>query len=732
MPSETDTTKKTVGKDTERPVKPPVDETLSRVIEKIEGADSILVALSRDPSVDEIAAAIGLTLSLDRMGKHATAIYSGKTPNAVAFLEPEKTFETNTNSLQDFIIALDKEKADHLRYKIEGDFVKVYITPYRTTINESDLEFSHGEVNVDMVISLNVVATEDLDAALAEHGRIMHDAVSINISNGVPGRLGGLEWNDTRMSSVSEMIMKYLVTAGATIEKDVATALLTGIVAATERFSNQKTTPETMAASAELMKYGADQQLIVAHMEEVKEPEPEETSAEQETLAGEKVKPGSIDVSHEDEDETGDTANKTASATDSVANDITDEATNNVDGNTQYTNPLELAKAATAEALGENLASSSDNVSQSDDTKVEEAAPISTENLSHMPAEEKNVLSPEQELEKMITGKNTATTSGSLMADLVEAAKAEAEKDGSENSNETKEPVLGMKATDDASNELSIDKSDAPEVKPTSDGESVMAAVPTEEVPVAQVYNAPTEAVQMNDKVMQPVEEIEQPKDYGAMMEEALAESTAMEAMPNPAINAAPNVATVPEFQPGVVPATMMSSETQPGVAPAAIPTAEVQPSVIPAAEQNVADMVNQMVNQAQPTGSNMPIGMQAEPVMSPTNNAVPELPPPPVPPMPPMNMGASPEMVGVPSLPPVQPIMEGNPAVEQAPSATGQNIVPPTDAQDTSAVNGIPEAPQGVAPPPEPVNPVVVQPIQDPTKVQPVQDPGAFKIPGM
>jgi len=92
------------------------------------------VTLSRDPSVDEMAAAIGLTLMLDNMGKLATAIYSGKTPNALEFLEPKKTFESNTNSLQDFIIALNKDKADHLRYKIEDDFVKVYITHYRTTI----------------------------------------------------------------------------------------------------------------------------------------------------------------------------------------------------------------------------------------------------------------------------------------------------------------------------------------------------------------------------------------------------------------------------------------------------------------------------------------------------------------------------------------------------------------------------------------------------------------------
>ena len=118
---------------------PKATDIVAQVAERIRTSDNVLVALSKDPSVDELSAALGLTFMLDKIGKRATAIFSGAIPNAIEFLEPEKTFEANTDSLQDFIIALDKEKADHLRYKIDGDYVKVFITPYKTTINESDM-----------------------------------------------------------------------------------------------------------------------------------------------------------------------------------------------------------------------------------------------------------------------------------------------------------------------------------------------------------------------------------------------------------------------------------------------------------------------------------------------------------------------------------------------------------------------------------------------------------------
>ena len=236
----------------------------NEIVRKIADAHNVLIALSSDPSVDELAAAIGLSIYLDKLGKRATAIYSGSTPNALEFLKPEETFESTADTLQDFVIALNKEKADHLRYKLDGDFVKVYITPYKTRIAESDLEFSYGDFNVDLVIALDVMNGIDLDTALREHGRIMHNAVIINITTGKPGKFGEIEWSEPKASSISEIAAKlsYMMSRDVPLEKEEATAFLTGIVAATNRFSNAKTFPDTMKLASKLMESGANQQLI--------------------------------------------------------------------------------------------------------------------------------------------------------------------------------------------------------------------------------------------------------------------------------------------------------------------------------------------------------------------------------------------------------------------------------------------------------------------------------------
>ena len=245
------------------------DVFLRKITDKIKSSDNILVALSRDPSVDELAAAIGLTLFLDGIQKHTTAIYSGQTPDALQFLQPEGTFESSTEGLRDFIIALNRDKADSLRYKLEGDFVRVYITPYKTQISEEDLEFSYGDYNVNLVLAIGVPSAGDLDAALSEHGRIMHDATTVDITVDVPGKFAEIEWSNPDASSVSEMVTKLIFAvqgSEANMDKDVATALLTGIVAATGRFSNDKTNSETMQLASKLMAMGADQQLISMHL----------------------------------------------------------------------------------------------------------------------------------------------------------------------------------------------------------------------------------------------------------------------------------------------------------------------------------------------------------------------------------------------------------------------------------------------------------------------------------
>ncbi|HSX05797.1 MAG TPA: hypothetical protein VLF69_04980 [Candidatus Saccharimonadales bacterium] len=288
-----------------------MDEQKQKIVERIAQAQNILVTVSANPSVDQLSAAIGLTLVLNQMGKHATAVFSGAVPSTMEFLKPEDTLEKNTDSLRDFIIALDKSKADKLRYKVEDEVVRIFITPYKTSLSEKDLEFSQGDFNVDVVLCLGVTEQEDLDKAITAHGRILHDATVVSVSTTGQGSLGSINWVAPAASSLCEMMVGLSDALDKkALTNQVATAFLTGIVATTERFRNDKTSPQTMSAAAALMSAGANQQLIATELE-TPPPQPErqeidesgsgdQKSDEPQTVAEHKPDPGTLEIHHDE------------------------------------------------------------------------------------------------------------------------------------------------------------------------------------------------------------------------------------------------------------------------------------------------------------------------------------------------------------------------------------------------------------------------------------------------
>ncbi|HUS25794.1 MAG TPA: hypothetical protein VMY99_00405 [Nevskiaceae bacterium] len=289
-----------------------MDDQKQQIAERLKQANNILVTVSSNPSVDQLAACIGLTIACNKMNKHATAVFSGAVPSTIEFLQPEKTLEKNTDSLRDFIIALDKSKADKLRYKVEDKVVKIFITPYRTSINEKDLQFSQGDFNVDVVVALGVHEQGDLDQAITAHGRILHDATIATINVKPGGELGTMNWLDPKASSLSELAVELLDTTGQKLmDNQIATAFLTGIVAETDRFSNEKTTPQTMSISAELMSAGANQQLVATKLEAPAPPAPaappisqqgpsENNDKPSEPPAEKPAEDGTLEIKHDD------------------------------------------------------------------------------------------------------------------------------------------------------------------------------------------------------------------------------------------------------------------------------------------------------------------------------------------------------------------------------------------------------------------------------------------------
>lgn len=526
-----------------------------KVAEKIQRGANILIALSKDPNLDEMSAAIALAIVLDQQKKHVTAIYSGKTPNALEFLKPEETFEKDTSSLQDFIIALNKSKADHLTYKLDGDYVKIYITPYKGQVKKEDLEYSYGDYNVDLVIVFNVNAGTEIDSALSEYGRIMHDASAINITSGLPGRFADLEWSDPEKSSVCEMVYDLLKELEITeLSQEVATALLTGILSATERFSNNRTKPTTMAVASKLMEAGADQQLISANILKPETPATPENIAASDTSVTSET-PISSDIPAASETPASSDAPTTAGVPATV------DTSTVSDSNNPDTGLKELE-----ELVNQNLAAQTTNLQNNQEASSEASQ------LPNLPGEEPSLSA-------------TPLTTGSVMDELARMTASMTNTDQEAN-NLTSAPDLQTQVTPQTQA--------TPEIQATPQAQATPQTQPAPEIqPTPQVQPTPQFQPEVqpqtyeNPQVSMQFQPQAQPQ--AQMQPQAQAQfETQVQAQPQPQ----PQPQSSPQFQP------QQYAQPLPPAQPVSAPSVQSQlPPVNPLPFQSSPDIVGHTIS---------------------------------------------------------------------------------------------------------------------------------------
>lgn len=636
-----------------------------KIAEKIKSSNNILVALSRDPNVDEISAAIGLTMILNKLGKHVTAIYSGETPNTLEFLKPEQTFEKNTNSLQDFIIALHKDKADHLRYKIEGDYVKVYITPYKTTISQTDFEFSQGDFNVDLVISIDVENAESLDGALSEYGRIMHDATAVNITTNQAGRFAELEWSDPSESSVCEMIVILSGYLDQTeFDQPTATALLTGIVSATDRFSNARTTSETMQVSSRLMQAGADQQLISSNIMQPTAPTPIDTAP---TSSDAPSAPTSSDAPLAPSD----TPSASPEAT------LTSDKANSTDHNPAEPQPT--APAATLEPL-----------IPAPSLIPDESAPSLPEISPNSPNIAPNSPDPALVSLEQVVAPQGPTTAGMPPALANELAAVTPTPAQAQTQTQTQTLTL-------TPNQAPVETvTPTPAVIPAPAVTSVPMATP--EIPTPVSSPLPSIISQGGVIAQNVVEPVPPTPDYGAMIDQALMGE--LQATQNPAALVAPSAPariddpTIPEIQFTAPVETQTPTEApisapvpSPTLTPAPVPSPTPTPAPTQASTESlVQPQITQPVDSAQPAQVTQPDAILPElpPAPAPAIDTSASLMPPLLPEIPIPTPAVSPNPVSTP-IPTPAPVQAPAEAVTPTPSVTPAPS--PVPAAPTSSI---------------------------------------------
>src|SRR5947209_2695914 len=124
--------------------------------EAVRQAETILITTGQHPSVDQVAAVIGLSMILRKFGKKVSAIISDTLPQSAQLLDTS-VLDKSPTGLRDFVLKVDVTKAEveKLRYEVIEGKLNIFVTPYKGNFAPSDVTFDYGEAqfaDYDMAI----------------------------------------------------------------------------------------------------------------------------------------------------------------------------------------------------------------------------------------------------------------------------------------------------------------------------------------------------------------------------------------------------------------------------------------------------------------------------------------------------------------------------------------------------------------------------------------------------
>lgn len=186
---------------------------LDKLISKIKNYDKFLLMIHEDPDGDTLAATAALFLSLESLQKKVAMVCKDDIPRPFLFLP-----------------AIDKIRKDIL----------------------------FGDFEVIIVIDCGDLKRTGYAERLKKFAKVCKNLVNIDHhpKNDL-WKVANLNLVDQKASSASEIVWQVLKKLPIKIDKNIATAILTGIYTDTGGFKHSNTTPVTLEAASELLMYGA-------------------------------------------------------------------------------------------------------------------------------------------------------------------------------------------------------------------------------------------------------------------------------------------------------------------------------------------------------------------------------------------------------------------------------------------------------------------------------------------
>lgn len=242
-----------------------------QIFEQINKAENILITFKKTWNGDAVASALALFLFLKKMDKKVElAAEKFSLDQLYSFLPGYSEIKHELANSRKFIISLDlaKTKASRIKYKQEGDQLNFIISPQSGSFSPADVTSGSSGFNYDLIIVMDTPDLESLGRIYDNDTEFFYQTPVINIDHKSTNEsFGQINFIELTAVATSEIVFSLFESFGRDlIDENIATCLLTGMIAETKSFKTNNVTPQALLAASQLMSLSARREEIVNYL----------------------------------------------------------------------------------------------------------------------------------------------------------------------------------------------------------------------------------------------------------------------------------------------------------------------------------------------------------------------------------------------------------------------------------------------------------------------------------
>jgi len=241
---------------------------IQRLKEIFEKQSSFAVVVGQAYTIDEMASALSIFLTLKFLGKEASVV-SVKQPlvevsSLVGIDTVKPSYEANGG---DLIVSFpyQADEIGKVSYTLENGLLNIIVKPKDAPLSfgEKDVMFKRSGGLPQVIITVGVKRVSELQSFFDLQA--LKDTTIVNIDRaGTNEGFGDVVVVGEGASSVSEQVANLMLSLGYTIDPDMSQNLMAGVVGATANFQSPRTSSLAFEMAGILLRNGARRENVAA------------------------------------------------------------------------------------------------------------------------------------------------------------------------------------------------------------------------------------------------------------------------------------------------------------------------------------------------------------------------------------------------------------------------------------------------------------------------------------